>query len=149
MTALHSSHVAAKRHSFTQEINGECDKGAFSDDVFLRHQFPICITAPAYPPPSAALPSFLMPLHFHYHFYHSSLFLQTFPNIHLPLAPGSFQKFCKKMFSSYYSPVNTSVSQKGEKETRETCPIFLKFGLLKLRLGAKREITIKTILQYF
>ena len=99
------------------------------------------VTAPAHPRPSAALPCFSFNAFASTAtiFYHSSLFLQTFPNIHLPLAPGSFRSFAK-MFSFIIHLWIKVLVKRGEKRRKKRdMSYFLKFGLLKLRLGAKRN----------
>lgn len=78
------------------------------------------ITALAYPRPSAVLPCFIFNASASTAtiFYHSSLFLQTFPNIHLPLPPGSFRSFAK-MFSFIIHLWAQVLVKRGKKETKK------------------------------
>ena len=127
-------------------------EGAFIDDVFLwGHPVPhlswlwLTLVSLLFFPPLFIMPLLPLPPIF----YRSSLFLQTFPNIHLPLAPGSFRSFAK-MFSFIIHLWTQVLVKRGRKETKKRdMSYFLKFRLLKLRLGAKKKITIKIILQYF
>ena len=152
-TALHSISCCSQDTHLHPGNKRWMWEGAFIDDVFLwGHPVPhlswlwLTLVPLLFFPPLFIMPLLPLPSIF----YHSSLFLQTFPNIHLPLAPGSFRSFAK-MFSFIIHLWTQVLVKRGRKETKKRdMSYFLKFRLLKLRLGAKKKkITIKIILQYF